>query len=472
MANQVVIRSKQDVFNLVNSGAIVTHRSWMIILIALGGTFIDAYDFTSLGIGAVQLKAQFHLNAVQLGSLTATMAFGALIAAFIGGYYVDRVGRLKMFMLDLVFFVVSAIAAAFAPDLLVLLIFRFFMGVGVGLDFPAALSFVAEYTGTQRKGRSVQMWQVMWYTAAATGFIIIIPIYFLGAGADLWRWAVGIGAVPAVIVLALRYRYMDESPMWAASKGDLPGAARVLREAYGVDAVVADGAERQTVRAQMTSLKEYAQLFSRHYRARTTLAAVIGFTQSMEYFAVGFYLPTISLLIFGKKFLFAILGSAVFNLFGILGGGINVKVTQKVGIRKLAIIGYLGVLVALLAIGLLGHVLPALVMGLFVALFITAHAMGQGSTGMSMGALSYPTAIRGVGAGFTQGVIRVGSIFGFYFFPIVLAIFGLEHTLLLIGMVPLIGLLVTLAIHWDPTGKDIDQEETDLDAALAATSGQ
>ena len=222
----------------------------------------------------------------------------------------------------------------------------------------------------------------------------------------------------------------------------------------------------------MTSLKEYAQLFSRHYRARTTLAAVIGFTQSMEYFAVGFYLPTISLLIFGKKFLFAILGSAVFNLFGILGGGINVKVTQKVGIRKLAIIGYLGVLVALLAIGLLGHVLPALVMGLFVALFITAHAMGQGSTGMSMGALSYPTAIRGVGAGFTQGVIRVGSIFGFYFFPIVLAIFGLEHTLLLIGMVPLIGLLVTLAIHWDPTGKDIDQEETDLDAALAATSGQ
>ena len=255
MANQVVIRSKQDVFNLVNSGAIVTHRSWMIILIALGGTFIDAYDFTSLGIGAVQLKAQFHLNAVQLGSLTATMAFGALIAAFIGGYYVDRVGRLKMFMLDLVFFVVSAIAAAFAPDLLVLLIFRFFMGVGVGLDFPAALSFVAEYTGTQRKGRSVQMWQVMWYTAAATGFIIIIPIYFLGAGADLWRWAVGIGAVPAVIVLALRYRYMDESPMWAASKGDLPGAARVLREAYGVDAVVADGAERQTVRAQMVTIQ-------------------------------------------------------------------------------------------------------------------------------------------------------------------------------------------------------------------------
>lgn len=76
MEKPVVIRSKQDVFSLVNSGTVVSPRSRMIIFIALGGTFIDAYDFTSLGIGAVQLKAQFHLSAFQLGSLTAMMAFG------------------------------------------------------------------------------------------------------------------------------------------------------------------------------------------------------------------------------------------------------------------------------------------------------------------------------------------------------------------------------------------------------------
>lgn len=371
-------------------------------------------------------------------------------------------------MLDLIFFVVAAIAAALAPNLGWLLAFRFLMGVGVGLDFPAALSFVAEYTGVQRKGRSVQMWQVMWYTAAAVGFVIILPIYFAGVGVDLWRWAVGIGAVPAIVVLVLRYRYMAESPLWAASQGDLELAAKVLRESYGIDAVVEEVGAGHT---QLTSLKEYTQLFSPRYRARTVLAAVIGFTQSMEYFAVGFYLPTISLLIFGKKFLFAILGAVMFNLFGILGGGINVRVTQKVGIRKLAIIGYSGVLVALLAIGLLGHVLPALVMGLFIALFITMHAMGQGSTGMSMGALSYPTDIRGVGAGFTQGIIRVGSILGFYFFPLILALFGLQHTLLLIGIVPLGGLIVTLLIKWDPTGRDVDQAEADYEAATTASSG-
>lgn len=473
MDQEIVIRTKEDVFALVNSGRLTSRNSWMIVLIALGGTFIDAYDFTSLGIGAVQLRQQLHLSALQLGSLTAAMAVGALVAAFIGGYYTDRVGRLKMFMLDLVFFVVSALGAAFSPNLLWLVLCRFLMGVGVGLDFPVALSFIAEYTSLQQKGRSVNMWQMMWYIAASFGFIIIIPVYFLGAGPNLWRWAVGIGALPAAVVLILRYRYMQESPLWAAARGQLEDAVQILRATYGVNAVLSPEASQRPAAARaLTSFQEYAQLFSRRYRNRTILACVIGMTQSMEYFAVGFYLPTISLLIFGKEFLYAILGSAVFNLFGILGGYLNVRNTQRLGIRRLAIIGYIGVLCALLASGVGSNRLPPLIAGGLIALFITAHSMGQGATGMTMGTMSYPTAIRGVGAGFTQGMIRVGSILGFYFFPLVLTRVGLAHTLLLIGLVPLVGLVVTLAIPWDPTHRDIDAEEAEVGAVGMSVAPQ
>ncbi|RIV22760.1 MFS transporter [Alicyclobacillaceae bacterium I2511] len=456
----IIIKTKQDIFNLVNSGSLISRKSWMIVLIALGGTFIDAYDFTSLGIGAVQLKGQFHLSAFQLGSLTAIMAVGALVGALVGGYYVDKVGRLKMFMLDLVFFVVSAIAAAFSPNLLWLITFRFLMGVGVGLDFPAALSFIAEYTGIKRKGRSVNSWQMMWYIAASFGFLIIIPIYYLGVGPNLWRWAVGIGAVPAIIVLILRYMYMDESPLWAASHGDLPGAVKILQGTYGIHAVLEENSSNQTVTtAPLSSWKEYAQLFNRHYRTRTTLVTAIGLTQAMEYYTVAFYLPTISLLIFGKKFVFAILGSAVFNLFGVLGSSLNVYNTSKLGIRRLAIVGYVGVLISLITIGLFDKSLPILIAAALIALFITSHSFGPGATGMTMGAMSYPTSIRGVGSGYAQGIIRVGSIFGFYFFPLMLAALGLQHTLLLIGVAPLTGLLVTLFIKWDPTKIDIESEQ-------------
>src|SRR5450759_1823677 len=107
-----------------------------------------------------------NFTPLQLGSLTASMAFGALLGALLGGYYVDKIGRLRTFLLDLFFFIVAAVFAAFAPNLIWLLAFRFLMGVGVGLDFPVALSFIAEYTATQHKGRSVNLWQMTWHIAA------------------------------------------------------------------------------------------------------------------------------------------------------------------------------------------------------------------------------------------------------------------------------------------------------------------
>ena len=462
----VLLRSKQDVIDLVNSGRAISRRGWLIVLIALGGVFIDAYDFTSLGIGAVQLQTQFHLTAFQLGSLTASMGLGAFVGALYGGYYVDKIGRLKTFLLDLFFFIGAAIFAALAPNLWILLIFRFLMGIGVGLDFPVALSFIAEYTATNRKGRSINLWQTMWYVAAAAGYIVIIPINQLGAGTNLWRYAVGFGAIPAIVVLVLRYMYMDESPMWAASRGDLIGAANILRKTYGINAVVAPDANTTSTSGETEtsaiSLKDFALLFSGRYRLRTILSAVIGMTQSMEYFALGFYLPTVSLLIFGKGLTTALIGSAIFNLFGILGGFLNVRATQRLGLRRLALIGYTGVIIALLALGLFGKVAPILIAAFFVALFIAAHSFGQGTVGMSMGTMSYPTAIRGIGSGFTQAMIRVGSICGFYFFPLVLASNGLYRTLLFLAIVPFVGLVVTLLIKWDPMQHNVDAEEVTL----------
>lgn len=460
-----VVRTKKDVYDIVNNGALASKQSWMIIVIALGGTFIDAYDFTSLGIGAVQLKQQFGLTAFQLGSLTAAMAFGALVAALIGGYYVDKVGRLKMFMFDLVFFVVSAIGAAFSQNLVWLLIFRFLMGVGVGLDFPAALSFVAEYTSIRSKGKSVNIWQLLWYIAATSGFVVIIPIYFMGVGADLWRWAVGLGAVPAIIVLILRFVYMDESPMWAASRGQLRTAVDILNRVYGLK-VKYEPAPDQKIAAPLSARHQFKLVFTKPYSRRTALAGAVGMTQAMEYFAVGFYLPTLSQIIFGKELVYALIGSTVFNLFGILGGSLNVKFTQRTGVRKLATIGYSITFLTLLLMGLFQPILPVFLAGSMIALFILGHSLGQGATGMTLGAISYPTEIRGVGAGVVQALIRVGSIFGFYFFPIVLAALGLHYTLLILSIVPLVGFFATVLIRWEPTNRDIDSDFTGPTAQL------
>jgi MFS transporter, putative metabolite transport protein len=455
---QITIRSKADVIDFMNNPS-AAGKVKLAIFTAFGGVFIDAYDFTSLGIGAVQLKEQFALSAVQMGNLTAAMAFGALLGALFGGYLLDKFGRKRMLYVDLVFFIVSAIMGAFAPNVIVLAICRFIMGIGVGVDLPVVLSYIAEYSSLQGKGKWVNLWQSIWYVAASASFLIVLPFYFLGVGPYLWRWAIGFGAVPALIVLILRVLFVNESPLWAANNLGLKETARLIESTYGVKVILdCKPEELEISKGKNKPRLSYTVLFSAQYRMRTLMASIIAATQSMQYFAVGFYLPVIAAMIFGKDFLWAIVGSLVFNFFGIIGGTWQAYVVGKFGSRKLAITGYLIAFACLLTIGLFGHQLPLYLEGLVIGLFIFGHAFGPGAQGMSMATLSYPSAIRGLGSGWGQTMVRVGSIAGFYLFPIVLALLGLQQTLLIISAVPAIGLLTALAIKWEPVGKDIDSE--------------
>lgn len=458
MTQPVVLRSRRDVIDLVNRGVIGQTRL-AIVFIAIGGTFIDAYDFTSLGIGAIQLRQQFHLSPGELGMITASMAIGAIFGALLGGYYVDKVGRLRVFLLDLFFFVISAIGAALSPNYWVLIAFRVLMGVGVGLDFPVALSFVAEYTASLGKAKYVNWWQPTWFIATITGFLAILPFYFAGVGTDLWRWAVGLGAVPALAVLVLRFIYMEESPMWAAHQS-LHNAARVLHKMYGLNVVVADDAEPPEALSETYSLRSFAKIFSPTYRPRAILCAVIAAMQSLEYYAVGFYFPVISTTLFGSSLLRAVGASLLFNLFGLAGGlWLVFWASSRIGARKLTIIGLSGVIVSLLIVGFgYGH-LPPTVVFLVLGLFLCFHAFGQGSQGMTIATLSFPTSIRGAGTGWAQGMLRIGSTIGFFFFPLVRAHFGLGETLLLLVIVPVVSLVTTLAIRWEPVGVDVDVED-------------
>jgi MFS family permease len=458
MTQPIVIRSRRDVVELVNQGVIGQTRFW-IVLIAIGGTFIDAYDFTSLGIGAVQLRQQFDLTPGQLGTITASMAIGALFGALFGGYYVDKIGRLRMFLLDLFFFVISAIGAALSPNYYVLILFRILMGVGVGLDFPVALSFVAEYTATAGKAKYVNLWSPTWFIATSIGFLAILPFYFAGAGANLWRWAVGLGAVPALIILVLRYIFMEESPLWAAHQS-LDEAARVLRRMYGLDVVVAPDAEPPRALGSAYSLQHYLKIFSPAYRPRTILCGAMSMLQSLEYYAAAFYLPVISASLFGNSLLRAIAASLFFNMFGIAAGlWLVLWASSRVGARSLALLGYVGVIAALLTVGIgFGH-LPLMAVVPILGVFLFFHAFGQGAQGMTIATLSYPTSIRGAGTGWAQTMTRVGSTIGFYFFPLVREYFGLGTTLLLLTIVPVLGLITTLSIRWEPVGVDVDKED-------------
>ncbi|VTP61140.1 Putative niacin/nicotinamide transporter NaiP [Serratia rubidaea] len=115
-AASVTIRSAADVSRLVNSGAARRSDARIVVAIALGGVFLDAYDLGALAFGIKDVAREFNLSPTGTGLVASAITFGAIIGAFIGGYLTDKIGRYRVFMADMFFFVVAALACAFAPN--------------------------------------------------------------------------------------------------------------------------------------------------------------------------------------------------------------------------------------------------------------------------------------------------------------------------------------------------------------------
>jgi MFS family permease len=475
----IVIRSASDVARLINSGAARGANAGMITFIALGGIFIDAYDFTSISFGLPGITKVFRLGPLAEGVVGASIMIGALLGALAGGYLVDRLGRYKIFMADMLFFVVAALACAVAPNVTVLVAARLLMGFGIGMDFPVALAFIAEFTALRGKGGRVTLWQVMWYAATTCSFLVLVPLYFLiPATSDaslLWRWAVGFGALPALVVMLVRRRYMDESPLWAANQGDLPRAAAILRRCYGVDAAADPATGRPGRTPRRPGLAAFRRLFGARYRRRTVLSGIVCFCQAMQYYAVGFALPAIIAGLLHQGTLTTIVGSLLFNfLFGLTGAHTGSRLADRWGSWRLSATGFAVCLIALVALGLLGHphgTGPLLVVGLMIGVFMFFHAAGPGAQGMTMASLSYPTSLRGVGTGFAEGVLRVGSTISLLWFPALSKHFA-TGVFYLVALVAAAGLLALLLIRWEPVGADVDADDYAADLATAAVLGR
>lgn len=467
------ISSARDIINFVNDHPTGTRRTKILAIIALGGIFVDAYDFTSLGIGLPSLVKQWHLLAWQVGLLTSVMALGALVGALVGGPLVDRVGRFKVFVIDLILFVVAAVAAGLSPNFTFLVVCRFLLGVGVGVDMPASFSFVAEFTGSSRKGGYVNFWQAMWYLAVVGASVIALPIYFLFGEEDLWRWMVGLGAVPALVVLLLRLKFTEESPMWAAQNLGVHDAAKILESSYGITVEVDQNVstEKPTA-AKETSMARIKEIFTSRYRARTTLASIISATQAAQYFAVGFYIPVIAALLFGNDLIATIIATIVLNAFGIVGGVLQSVLTGRGPwtMRLLAGVGFAIIIACTVSLAIFSGSISVWISTALVALFIFGQSFGPGPQGKTMAALSFPTRLRGTATGWAESMSRLGSILGFYVFPLLLAAFGLAGTMAWLTLIPLAGLLAVLLIRWNPLTADVEDDDSTAHGDQAVTS--
>ena len=383
------------------------------------------------------------------------MGIGAVLGGVIGGYYTDKIGRYRMFLLDIVCLVLATIGAALAPNMYWLIFFRFLMGLGVGLDYPVAFSFIAEFVNARRKGGAISL----------SGLPLASRRRLLGPGGigflfsrrrhALWRYAIGFGALPALVVLLLRGKYMWESPLWVAASQGLGAAKAVIQKIYNVEVVLVPATPRDLGVSKIS----FAEIFRSPYLPRTIVVSIVSVTQSLEYFAVGFYLPSISQAIFGKEFIYTAVGTLVSTVAGVAGGLLAATLVDRVGARRLIAGGYSIIIISLIMFWYTAGAISPYWSILLVYLFIFGQTLGPGSLCASIAALSYPTRIRGTGTGWAQGMIRLGTVLGFYFFPVIMAQIGLNRMMLVLALVPLIGLASILSASWEAIALNADVED-------------
>lgn len=455
------IGSAADVSRLINEGSSGRNNARIVMGIALGGIFLDAYDLGSLAFGLKDITREFNLTPAGTGMVASAITFGAIVGALLGGYLTDKIGRYRVFMADMLFFVVAAIACALAPNEYVLTGARFVMGLGVGIDLPVAMAFLSEFArlkGPGNKAASVAMWCPTWYAAISISYLLVLFFYAVlpESHSDwLWRIILGFGAIPALVIIAIRSRYMSESPVWAANQGNLREAASILRQAYNINAHVAqDALEKPAPKVRSAQWSNYLR--------RTTLSTLLSVVSSFAYNAVAFGLPVIISSFFVQSMLTTILISLALNLlFAFVGGMLAVRLVPRFGAWWMSLAGYGCQLTALLGLALIGRPdgagegVAAVAM---LALFLFGQGFGPGAHTMTFASLSYPTSLRGVGVGLNQTLMRGSSTLSLFLFPLLVAALD-TRVFWIIAAAPLIGLLSLLAIRWEPSGYDIDAED-------------
>ena len=195
------------------------------------GMFFDGFDIYVAGtVLASTLKSGF--STLPQNAIFVSVTFiGMMLGSFLTGFLGDRFGRRFTYQANLLIFGLASLAAAFAPNMGVLIALRFIIGIGLGAENVVGYSTMTEFVPAASRGR----WLGLMAVFVVTGLPIASLVGYLVVPAFGWRVMFIIGGLGGLLVWYLR-KNLPESPRWLESVGRGAEAERVLREIEAVAA--------------------------------------------------------------------------------------------------------------------------------------------------------------------------------------------------------------------------------------------
>lgn len=220
------------------------------IIIAGMGFFTDAYDLFSISL-VTKLLGRIYYTDPSLpkpGTLPPNVSAAVNGVAFCGtlsgqlffGWLGDKMGRKKVYGMTLMMMVVCSLASGLSLGhdakgvMATLCFFRFWLGFGIGGDYPLSATIMSEYANKKTRGAFIAAVFAMQGFGNLTGGIIALivsaafkagfpaPAYEVNAAASLvpqadyvWRIILMFGAIPASMTYYWRMK-MPETARYTA----------------------------------------------------------------------------------------------------------------------------------------------------------------------------------------------------------------------------------------------------------------
>ncbi len=386
------------------------------ITAALGG-LLFGFDTAVIAGVTTALTQRFHLTATSLGVTVAIALWGTLLGAASGGHFGDRYGRRFSLRVLAVLFIVSSLGCGFSWNWSSFLIFRFVAGVAIGASSVVGPMYIAEIAPARWRGRMVGSFQLNIVFGILVAYFSNYLIGTFNLGPTEWRWKIGVSAVPAVLFLLMLFR-IPRSPRWLVEKGYVGEAESVLQRISGD----AWGAELAEIAASLASDREAGSqpLFSRRYRIPVMLAIALAlFNQFSGINPILYYLNDI----FAKAGFNKVSGdlqAVAIGATNLIFTLVAMSIIDKVGRKKLLIVGSVGTFVCLAMIsalfytGLHQNLLIFPLIG-FVAFF----AVSQGSVIWVYISEIFPNSVRGKGQSLGSSTHWLADASLSTFFPVI-----------------------------------------------------
>src|SRR5580698_6151575 len=427
---------------------------WQLTLLATLGGFLFGYDTSN--IGSALNFVPYGLHGLALGYLVSGASLGAAAGALFAGPVSDHFGRKPLLVVDAGIYAVGAILSAITPDAPVLLIARTLIGVAIGADSAIATAYISEYAPKERRGSLAMLQQWMITVGILVAYIIALIIFSAfpaSAASSGWRLVLGLGAVPALVGLALRTQ-MPESPRWLLRHGRYEDVQKAMA-ALGTEASMEDVKRAATVIEQVEGggRKQRRQAWTPGVRRALIVVSVFFIFQQITGINVPLY--------YGPHLLGPIFSGPHATLVATTVAGVEVTAIMtavnvastylgfrwidKFGRKPLAIGGYAGMIVFALVAALGLVVVPAgnwrlVVIMIGLDFFIASFAIGVGGTGWTLQGEVFPTAVRGQAAAFCAMIDWLANFLVIEAFPVT------QNAISLSGVLVVFAGLAALAI--------------------------